>query len=157
LLEVDNIYGRINKRTRRILVQEHLPEEWRVWKEELEEAWRAIPKPFRNEHSVIRTLQCRLYGRLHGMGLPTVADYMPPRIQDRPVDLISLKDDGGILYAVCFDRLVTLAAVKCLTSFESVHKLIFTIGALEKKVKESRFFLKPEVRHIHLKPFEKEA
>jgi len=35
-----------------------------------------------------------------------------------------------------------------------VHKAIFTTGLMEKKVKESRFFLKPEIEHVHLKPFE---
>ena len=32
-------------------------------------------------------------------------------------------------------------------------KVIFTTGMLEKKVKESRFFLNKEITHIHLKTF----
>jgi hypothetical protein len=36
-----------------------------------------------------------------------------------------------------------------------VNKVIFTTGMLEKKVKESRFFLNEEIKHVHLKPFEK--
>jgi hypothetical protein len=47
-----------------------------------------------------------------------------------------------------------LAAVKSLGSFAAVNKVIFTTGMLEKKVKESRFFLKEEIKHIHLKPFD---
>ena len=126
------------------------------WKKEMEKVWRGIPKPFRNERSIRGSLRCYLYGRLRELGLDAVADYTPPRMQDHPIDLIALKKDGEILYAVCFDVLVTLAAVKSLDSFASIHKIIFTIGPLEKKVKESRFFLKPDILHIHLKPFEKE-
>lgn len=124
-------------------------------KKELEEAWREIPKAFRNEHSVRRTLQCRLYGELQAMGYHAVADYMPPRIADRPVDLIALNADREIVYAICLDTVVTLAAVKCLSSFEAKNKVVFTVGLLEKKVLESRFFLKPEILHFHLQPFEK--
>jgi hypothetical protein len=74
---------------------------------------------------------------------------------DRPVDLIVLQEDGAVLLALCLDTVVTLAAVKSLSSFESVHKVIFTMGLLEKKVQESRFFLKPDILHVHLQPFEK--
>jgi hypothetical protein len=79
---------------------------------------------------------------------------MPPRIADRPVDVIAVKEDNEIVYAVCLDTLVTLAAVKSLSSFAALNKVIFTTGMLEKKVKESRFFLKEEIKHIHLKPFD---
>ncbi len=125
------------------------------WKKDLEEAWRRMPKAYRNDHSVRRTLQCHLYGRLHEMGFKAVADYMPPRIQDRAVDLIALNEENQIAYALCIDPLVTLAAVKSLSSFEAARKIIITMGHLEKKVKESRFFLKPEIEHIHLQPFDK--
>lgn len=120
------------------------------WQKELETAWNEMPKRFRNDHNVRGTLRCFLYGRLKEAGYRVVADYMPPRIQDRPVDLIALDEDLKIVYAVCFDILVTLAAVKSLDSFEAGTKVIFTIGALEKKVRESRFFLKGEIEHRHL-------
>jgi len=124
------------------------------WKNEMETVWRAIPKAYRNDHSVKRTLQCDLYGRLQEMGFRLVADYMPPRIQERSIDLIALNENLEIIYALCVDPLVTLAAVKSLSSFEAAHKVIFTMGHLEKKVKESRFFLSPDIEHLHLKPFE---
>ncbi|MHC1742683.1 MAG: hypothetical protein AB9873_06590 [Syntrophobacteraceae bacterium] len=124
------------------------------WKVSMEETWRRIPKPYRNDHTVRRTLQCFLYGQLKKAGFRVVADYLPPRIADRPIDLIALNDDMEIVHALCIDTLVSLAAVKSLSSFEAVHKVIFTTGMLEKKVKESRFFLKPELEHVHLKPFE---
>ncbi len=136
-------------------MHESPPLDFESWKSELESAWREIPKQFRSERSIAGTLQCRLYERLRCMGLAPVANYMPPRIADRPVDLIGVNASGEIACAVCIDVLVTLAAVKSLTSFDSAHKLIITVGHLEKKVQESRFFLKPEVAHIHLKPFEK--
>ena len=126
-----------------------------TWKGDLEKAWLQMPKPFRNDHSVRRTLQCHLYWQLCQTGNRIVADYMPPRIQDRPIDLIALNDKLEIVYAICIDTLVTLAAVKSLSSFEAANKAIFTTGLLMKKVQESRFFLKPEIHHLHLQPFEK--
>jgi hypothetical protein len=125
-----------------------------LWKSQLEKAWLRIPKPFRSDRAVHRTLQCHLYRMLHELGFSTVADYMPPRIADRPVDIIALNERNEIVYALCLDTLVTLAAVKSLSSFAAVNKVIFTTGMLEKKVKESRFFLNEEVKHIHLKPFD---
>ena len=126
-----------------------------VWKRELEKAWREIPKAFRSDRAVHRTLQCRLYGLIRKSGMKTVADYMPPRIADRPVDIIAVSDQIEIVYAVCLDAVVTLAAVKSLNSFAALHKMIFTTSMLEKKVKESTFFLNEEIKHIHLQPFEK--
>jgi hypothetical protein len=123
------------------------------WKASLEAAWRKIPKPFRNEHTVRRTLQCHLYGQLCQKGYRVVGDYMPPRIQDRPIDLIALDGNMEIQYALCLDSLVTLAAVKSLSSFTSVRKIILTTSMMVKKVNESRFFLKPEIEHVHLQPF----
>ena len=125
------------------------------WKKGLEEIWREIPKPFRNDHSVRRTLQCDLYARMCRLGFRVVGDYLPPRALDRPIDLIALNDQQQIEYALCLDNLVTLAAVKSLSSFESTHKIIYTMGPMEKKVQESRFFLKPEILHVHLQPFGK--
>jgi len=125
------------------------------WKRELEKAWLQMPKPFRNDHSVRRTLQCHLYWQLGQTGHRIVADYMPPRIQDRAIDLIAVNENHEIVYAICIDTLVTLAAVKSLSSFEAMNKAIFTTGLLLKKVQESRFFLKPEIRHLHVQPFEK--
>jgi len=121
---------------------------------EMEEAWRQIPKPFRSERSIHATLQCCLYRWLRRQGYVVVADYMPPRIQDRPVDVIALNDKRELCCAICIDSVVTLAAVKSLSSFEAPRKLIVTTGALEKKVHESRFFLKPGIEHLHLRPFE---
>jgi hypothetical protein len=125
------------------------------WKKDLEKAWLKIPKPFRNDHSVRRTLQCYLYWQLAQTGYRVVADYMPPRIQDRAIDIIAVNDNQEIVYAICIDNLVTLAAVKSLSSFEAVNKAIFTTGPLLKKVQESRFFLKEDIQHLHLQPFEK--
>ncbi len=123
------------------------------WKTDLEVVWRAIPKAFRNDHAIRRTLQCHLYGRLHHLGYDVVADYFPPRVKDRPIDLIALREDRKIMYAVCFEQVISLAAVKSLMSFEVEIRTIFTTSPLEKKVRESRFFLKPEIQHCHLQPF----
>ncbi|WP_170920239.1 hypothetical protein [Desulfacinum hydrothermale] len=111
-----------------------------------------IPKAFRSARTVKRTLQCHLYGCLREAGFQVLADYMPPRVTDRPVDLLVLDREEKIVGAVCFDEVVTLYAVKSLTSFDSPGKVIFTIGRLKKKVDESRFFLKEGVEHVHLEP-----
>lgn len=127
------------------------PRDLDQWKKKLEAVWSEMPKRFRNDHSVRRTLQCFLYGRLKEAGYRVVADYMPPRIQDRPIDLIAVNENLEIVLAMCFDSVITLAAVKSLSSFDSQRKVIFTVGLFEKKVDESRFFLKPEIEHVHLK------
>ncbi|MGC9966611.1 MAG: hypothetical protein ABSE08_14505 [Syntrophobacteraceae bacterium] len=136
-------------------MSEDLDRNLNLWKTQLEKAWQKIPKPFRSERAVHRTLQCNLFRVLQELGLRIVADYMPPRIADKPVDLIAVNSENEVIYAICLDTLVSLAAVKSLNSFAAQHKVIFTMGMLEKKVMESRFFLNEEIRHVHLKPFEK--
>jgi hypothetical protein len=126
--------------------------DWPALKQELEVTWAQIPKPFRSDRSVHGTLQCYLYGRLCRSGYRVVANFMPPRVQDRCVELIALDADQHIRWAICLDTVITLAAVKSLSSFEADSRLILTTGALEKKVQESRFFLKPGVEHMHLQP-----
>lgn len=135
-------------------MDEPITEQLHRWKVNMEQAWRAIPKPFRNDHTVRRTLQCFLYGRLREAGFRVVADYLPPRIADRPIDLIALTGDMEIVYALCIDTVVSLGAVKSLSSFEAANKVIYTTSSLEKKVKESRFFLKADIEHLHLSPFQ---
>lgn len=135
-------------------MNEELDRNLDLWKNQLEKEWRRIPKPFRSERTVHRTLQCHLFGMLQRLAFSTVAEYMPPRIADRPVDVIAVNEANEIVYALCLDTLVTLAAVKSLGSFAALNKVIFTTGMLEKKVKESRFFLNEEIKHIHLKPFD---
>lgn len=135
-------------------MEEGFLQQLETWKKELEAAWLEIPKVFRNDHTVRRTLQCRLFGKLLATGRRVVADYMPPRIQDRPIDLIAVGGEREIALAVCIDTTVTLAAVKSLSSFEAKEKVIFTTGLLLKKVQESKFFLKPDIRHVHLQPFD---
>ena len=68
------------------------------------------------------------------------------------MDLVAVNPRGEIHFAVCIDRLVSLDAVKSLDGFEALEKVIFTTGMLEKKVRESRFFLKEGIEHVHLKP-----
>ena len=136
-------------------MSEELERNLEQWKQELEGAWRSIPKPFRSERAVHRTLQCHLYRIFQKLGFRTVADYMPPRTADKPVDIIAVNEENAIVYALCLETLVTLPAVKSLNSFAAENKIIFTTGMLEKKVQESRFFLNEEIKHVHLKPFEK--
>lgn len=125
--------------------------DWEALKTDLEGVWRQMPRPFRTDRSIHGTLQCYLYRRLSDAGFQVIADYLPPRIPDRSVDLIALDQEQRIVHAVCLDTVITLYAVKSLTSFEAANRIILTTGVLEKKVQESRFFLKPEIAHIHLR------
>ncbi|SFM81338.1 hypothetical protein [Thermodesulforhabdus norvegica] len=112
-----------------------------------------IPSYFRRSDTIRRTLQCELYFFMREAGYGAVADYYPPRISDRPVDLIVYdpSDPKKILWALCIDELITLHAVRSLTSFDAENRIIFTTHPLEKKVNESTFFLKPGVEHVHLR------
>ncbi len=120
--------------------------------EELQACWKSIPKHFRSSASVKRTLQCKLYSFWVDKGFTVVADYFPPRISDRPVEIIVLNksDNRKIDWALCIDELITLHAVKSLSAFEAEKKIIFTTHPLKKKVDESRFFLKAGIEHFHL-------
>jgi hypothetical protein len=115
--------------------------------------WESIPRFYQKDRTVKRTLQCRLYSYLEAQGLDVVADYFPPRMSDRPVDIVVIDkaDPKKIRLAICVDELVTLDAVKSLSAFDAERKVIFTIHPLEKKVKESTFFLKPGIEHYHIK------
>jgi hypothetical protein len=121
--------------------------------EDLIATWEDIPKFYRRDQTIKRTLQCKLYGHFASQGLSVIADYFPPRISDRPVDVVVVdrEDPKRILLALCVDDLVTLNAVKSLSAFDARRKIIFTVHPLEKKVKESTFFLKPGIEHYHLK------
>ncbi|MEJ5299521.1 MAG: hypothetical protein WHS38_00855 [Thermodesulforhabdaceae bacterium] len=115
--------------------------------------WESIPSFYRKDQTIKRTLQCKLYSYMASKGLDVIADYFPPRVSDRPVDIIVVDkaDPKKILLAICVDELVTLNAVKSLSAFDSERKIIFTTHPLEKKVKESTFFLRPDIEHYHIK------
>jgi hypothetical protein len=119
-------------------------------KAELEGIGRRIPKFLRSERCLHGTLQCHLCRWFSDAGFQVVADYLPPRVHDRAIDVIALDAKQDIVYALCLDGLVTLPAVKSLMSFAAEHRIIFTTSPLVKKVQESRFFLKPEIVHWHL-------
>ena len=96
--------------------------DWEALKTDLEGVWRQMPRPFRTDRSIHGTLQCYLYRRLSDAGFQVIADYLPPRIPDRSVDLIALDQEQKIVYAVCLDTVITLYAVKSLTSFEAAEQ-----------------------------------
>ncbi len=115
--------------------------------------WEKIPKFYRREGTIKRTLQCFVFSYLREKGLFVLADYFPPRVADRPIDIVTIDADDAkkITLALCIDELINLNTVKSLTAFESEKKVIFTIHPLEKKVKESKFFLREGIEHYHLK------
>ncbi len=115
--------------------------------------WEAIPPFYRREQTVKRSLQCFLYAHFSEEGHLVIADYFPPRVTDRPVDLIIVErnDPKKVVLAICIDELITLHVVKSLSALDAQRKVIFTTHPLEKKVRESTFFLKPGIEHYHLR------
>ena len=120
------------------------------WKEWLEGVWREMPRQFRSERTVHGTLACHVFWKLAATGLHVLAGWAPPRAPERAIDVIAVNDAGEIRYAVCLDTYVSLQSVKALSTFEGAEKLIVTTGPLERKVTESTFYLKPDIRHVHL-------
>jgi hypothetical protein len=119
-------------------------------KQTLEQELARIPKPFRHDEVIRQTIKCFLYGVLKEAGLWPVPDFRPPRLTDGFLDLIGIDSSGTVACAFAVRSLVDLKAVKSLEALELEERWMITFSALSKKVKESTFFLKPGIRHLHL-------
>jgi hypothetical protein len=109
-----------------------------------------IPKPFRHDEVVRQTIKCFLYAILKEADLWPVPDFRPPRLTDGLLDLIGVDPSGMVVSAFAVRPVVELKAVKSLEALEVEKKWMITFSTLSKKVKESTFFLKPSIRHLHL-------
>ena len=119
-------------------------------KEALEEEVARVPKPFRQGAVVRQTIKCFLYTVIKQAELWPVPDFKPPRLRDGFVDLIGVDSDNSVGCAFAISPVVELKAVKSLEALDVEEKWLITFSPLDKKVQESKFFLKPGIQHLHL-------
>ncbi|MFP3870676.1 MAG: hypothetical protein ACLFVT_07355 [Syntrophobacteria bacterium] len=119
-------------------------------KQALEEEVGRIPRAFRHEAVIRQTIKCFLYGMVKAADLWPVPDFRPPRLTDGFVDLIGIDSSGAVVCAFAIGPLVDLKAVKSLEALDVEEKWMVTFSSLARKVKESTFFLKPGIEHLHL-------
>ncbi len=109
-----------------------------------------IPKEFKTNRVIKGVIQCVLYQICISEGLQPVPNYSHPKFRDTSVDLIALDQDLAVAYAFAIDQTVTLQGVKGLKFFEDSTKYFITFSRLKKKVDESKFFLEPQMEHVHI-------
>lgn len=119
-------------------------------KEALEEELGRIPKAFRQSSVIRQTVKCFLYGMVKEADLWPVPDFKPPRVSDGFLDIIGIDGAGEVKCAFAVGLVVELKSVKSLEALDVAEKWMITFSPLEKKVKESTFFLKPGIQHLHL-------
>ena len=110
-----------------------------------------IPQPFRHGPVIQQTIKCFLYGMVKEADLWPIPDFRPPRMRDGGfIDLIGVDSSNAVKCAFAVGPVVELKAVKSLEALDLEEKWIITFSTLTKKVKESTFFLKPTIEHLHL-------
>ena len=132
-------------------MNEHFHKLSRAMREELED----IPRAMSQDEVSRRTLVCFLGNALRQMGLIPVPGWKPPKSTRDRVDLVGVKPGSNppeIMVAVMVDPLVELAKVRALEWVECPDKLMVTFSPREDKVKQSTFFLTPELKHLNLFP-----
>jgi len=97
-----------------------------------------------------QTIKCFLYALLKEADLWPVPDFRPPRLTDGLLEVIGLDRSGAVVCSFAVRPVVELKAVKSLEALDVEKKWMITFSALSKKVKESTFFLKPGIQHLHL-------
>ncbi|UCG11048.1 MAG: hypothetical protein JSU72_10790 [Deltaproteobacteria bacterium] len=116
----------------------------------LEQELAQIPKVFRQGAVVHQTIKCVLYVVVKEADLWPVPDFRPPRLRDGFVDLIGVDSNDAVKCAFAIGPVVELKGVKSLEALDTEEKWMITYSNLSKKVKESTFFLKPGIKHLHL-------
>ena len=119
-------------------------------KEALEQELDRIPKAFRQSSVIRQTVKCFLYSMVKEADLWPVPDFKPPRLREGFLDLIGVDAGGEVKCGFAIGPVVELKSVKSLEALDIEEKWMITFSPLEKKVKESRFFLKPGIQHLHL-------
>ncbi|MEW5912331.1 MAG: hypothetical protein AB1814_07235 [Thermodesulfobacteriota bacterium] len=113
----------------------------------------AIPRAMRQEAAVRAALVCLLYQAVKGMGLKPVASWKPPKSTRDSIDLVGVDDSGElpkVKVALAVDPLVELAKIKSLGWVECEHKIVVSFSERQDKVKQTTFFLTPELTHLNL-------
>ncbi len=110
-----------------------------------------IPQPFRYGAVIHQTIKCFLYTMVKEADLWPVPDFKPPRMRDGGfIDLIGVDASDSVKCGFAIGPVVELKAVKSLEALDMEEKWVITFSPLSKKVKESTFFLKPGIVHLHL-------
>ncbi len=109
-----------------------------------------LPSGFRSERTIEETIKCALFDWIKSQGLLPVPSYRPPRRQEEPLALVALDQERNILYAFAVAPVITLGAMKTFKIVEAKEKYFITYSQMAKKVEESRFFLTPDVIHLHV-------
>jgi len=109
-----------------------------------------IPKPFRTDGVIQQTIKCFLYALLKDADLWPIPDFRPPRLSDGLLEIIGLNRSGVVVCCFAVRPVVELRAIKSLEALDVETKWMITFSALSKKVKESTFFLRAGIRHLHL-------
>ena len=119
-------------------------------KKALESELTKIPKPFRYGPVIHQTIKCFLYTMVKEADLWPIPDFKPPRMSDGFLDLIGVDSEDRVKCAFAIGPVVELRAVKSLEALDAREKWVITFSTLDKKVKESTFFLKAGIEHLHL-------
>ena len=113
----------------------------------------SIPKALSQDEVSRRALICFLGNALRQMGLIPVPGWKPPKSTRDRVDLVGVApgtDPPEIKVAIMVDALVELAKVRALEWVECPDKIMVTYSPRADKVKQSTFFLKPDLLHLNL-------
>ena len=113
-------------------------------------ALKALPKFLRHDTIVAETIKCVLFQWVWENKLIPVPNYKPPHRSEEPLALVALNNKGEIIYGFAIAPVITLRGIKTLKAIEAKAKYFITFSSLKKKVEESRFFLDPEVIHLHI-------
>ncbi|MCD6214693.1 MAG: hypothetical protein J7J46_06925 [Candidatus Desulfofervidus sp.] len=113
-------------------------------------ALKALPKFLRHDTIVAETIKCVLFQWVWENKLIPVPNYKPPHRSEEPLALVALNNKGEIIYGFAIAPVITLRGIKALKAIEAKAKYFITFSSLKKKVEESRFFLDPEVIHLHI-------
>ena len=114
------------------------------------EAIDRIPEGHRTDPAVKETIRCVLYQLLKEQGLRPVPAFRNPRYPEGPVDIVGMRDDGGVEVAFCSNLMVELRDVKSLDRIVSEKKLVISFSDNKEKVKLSTFYIKPGIEHINI-------
>lgn len=117
-----------------------------------EEAER-IPESMRQDTVVRQNLINVLFNVVASMDLVPVASWRPPRSTRDRIDLVGVDASGEtpkVQVAFAVDPLVELPKIKSLQWVEAPHKIVISFSKREDKVKQSTFFLTPELTHLYI-------
>jgi hypothetical protein len=116
----------------------------------VKKALKALPKFLRHDTIVAETIRCALFQWVWENKLIPVPNYKPPHRSEEPLALVALNKTGAIVYGFAVAPVVTLGAMKTFKVIDAKAKYFITFSSLKKKIEESKFFLDPEVIHLHV-------